>query len=61
MSDGELQRSFMVYLSEMRRTQSKIVSSKAEQNKNAGKGLFGGERKEGRGDNPARAACSTKY
>ncbi len=33
MSDGDLQRSFMVYQSEMRRTQSKIVSSKAEQNR----------------------------
>ena len=37
MSDGELQRAFMVYQSEMRRTQSKILSTKAEQNKNEGK------------------------
>lgn len=37
MTYGDLQRSFMVYQSEMRRTQSKVVSSKAEQNKHAGK------------------------
>ncbi len=37
MTDGELQRAFTVYQSEVRRMQSKIVSSKAERNKNEGK------------------------
>ena len=37
MTDGDLQRAFTVYQSEARRMQSKIVSSKAERNKNEGK------------------------
>ena len=40
MTDGELQRAFTVYQSEVRRMQSKIVSSKAEQKRDEGKAFL---------------------